>query len=415
MVAKMEKVCKQTAIGFPEDWKIDCIKNLAVITTGSRNTKDKIDGGQYPFFVRSQKVERINTYAFDGEAILTAGDGVGTGKVFHYINGKFDFHQRVYKISNFNERINGFFFYLYFSNAFLKRIMSMTAKSSVDSVRMDMIAEMIIPMPPKEEQIAIGKAILDISKFIDTLDRLIVKKKRIKQGAMQELLTGKKRLPDWQNIGFRSTEIGEIPKDWKVENILDNSTLKARIGWQGLTTAEYLDNGSYYLVTGTDFKKGKVAWDNCVFVDRKRYAQDTYIQLRLGDVLVTKDGTIGKIAYIDMLPCPATLNSGVFVIRPKGRAYYPLFLYYVLTSSYFTRFLNKLAAGSTINHLYQKDFASFNFIVPEYSEQEKIAAALFEIDQEVGALERKRDKCKLLKSGLMQQLLTGRIRLKCQY
>ena len=132
----MEKECTQTKIGFPEDWKIECIKNIAIITTGSRNTQDKIDNGPYPFFVRSQKIERINTYSFDGEAVLTAGDGVGTGKVFHYIKGKFDFHQRVYKISDFSEELDGFFFYLYFSNAFLKRIMSMTAKSSVDSVKM---------------------------------------------------------------------------------------------------------------------------------------------------------------------------------------------------------------------------------------------------------------------------------------
>jgi type I restriction enzyme S subunit len=213
---------------------------------------------------------------------------------------------------------------------------------------------------------------------------------------------------------FKSTDVGIIPAKWKVENILDNSTLKARIGWQGLTTAEYLDSGNYHLVTGTDFKKGKIVWENCVFVDYERYIQDRNIQLKTGDILVTKDGTIGKIAYVDALPLPATLNSGVFVIRPKERAYFPLFLYYILTSAYFSKFLNKLAAGSTINHLYQKDFSSFNFIVPDYPEQEKIARTLFDIDLEIEVLEQRRDKYKQLKVGLMQQLLTGRVRLKCK-
>ena len=97
---------KQTEIGLiPEDWEIDRVESFVSITTGNRNTQDRIEDGQYPFFVRSQTIERINSYSFDGEAVLTAGDGVGTGKVFHYINGKFDCHQRVYKISNFGSSL----------------------------------------------------------------------------------------------------------------------------------------------------------------------------------------------------------------------------------------------------------------------------------------------------------------------
>ena len=89
------------------DWQIDKIANLCSITTGAKNTQDKVEDGKYPFFVRSQTVEKINSYSFEGEAVLTAGDGVGTGKIFHYINGKFDFHQRVYCISRFAEKLNG--------------------------------------------------------------------------------------------------------------------------------------------------------------------------------------------------------------------------------------------------------------------------------------------------------------------
>ena len=150
---------------------------------------------------------------------------------------------------------------------------------------------------------------------------------------------------------FKKTELGEVPEDWRFEKISDNSVLKGRIGWQGLTTAEYRQKGEFHLVTGTDFKNGKIDWKNCVYVDKERYSQDTNIQLKKDDVLVTKDGTIGKIAYIDILLQPATLNSGVFVIRPIDKAYFPLFLYYILCSDYFVKFLNKLKAGSTINHL----------------------------------------------------------------
>ena len=177
-----------------EGWVSDKAKNLALITTGSKNTQDKVDDGNYPFFVRSQTVERINSYSFEGEAILTAGDGVGTGKVFHYINGRFDFHQRVYKISDFIKSIDGKFFYLYFAANFYNRIMQMTAKSSVDSVRMEMIGEMEIPYPTKSEQTRIATILSDMDAEIMALEQRLAKYKLIKQGMMQELLTGRIRL-----------------------------------------------------------------------------------------------------------------------------------------------------------------------------------------------------------------------------
>ena len=305
------------------------------------------------------------------------------------------------------------------SEYFTKYCDSVKTVTAIPHISPQDIRKFVIPVPPtKKEQSAIAQVLSDVDALIDSLDNLIEKKKNIKQGVMQELLSGKKRLsgPKWKVEAkkFKITDVGAIPEDWKVENILDNSILKARIGWQGLTTAEYRNNGNYHLLTGTDFTNGKIDWNTCVFVDEKRYSQDKNIQLNVGDVLVTKDGTIGKIAYISTLPIPATLNSGVFVIRPKERAYSPLFLFYILSSEYFTKFLNKLSAGSTINHLYQKDFISFNFIVPPYHEQERIAQVLSDMDSEIRELEEKRDKYKQLKVGLMQKLLNGRIRLKCK-
>ncbi len=119
--------------------------------------------------------------------------------------------------------------------------------------------------------------------------------------------------------GYKKTDIGVIPNDWQNQQLVKVATLKARIGWQGLTTAEYRIQGDYLLVTGTEFKDGKIDWDSCFYVDYERYKQDKNIQLKTDDVLVTKDGTIGKIAFVDNLPMVATLNSGVFVIRPIQR------------------------------------------------------------------------------------------------
>ena len=97
---------------IPTTWQKVRLRFLCNIQTGDKDTVNKVDDGMYPFYVRSPIVERINTYTFDGEAILTAGDGVGAGKVFHYVTGKFDYHQRVYNLHNF-KRIFGKFLYLY--------------------------------------------------------------------------------------------------------------------------------------------------------------------------------------------------------------------------------------------------------------------------------------------------------------
>lgn len=184
----------QTEVGIiPEDWEIEYIENIAEITTGAKNNQDKISDGRYPFFVRSQVVERINSFSFDGEAVLTAGDGA-VGKIFHYINGKFDVHQRVYQISKFSEKVSGYFFYLYFSKNFYERIMQMTAKSTVDSVRREMIAEMKVALPSVAEQQAIAAVLYDMDAELEALEARYAKVKDMKTGMMQELLTGKTRL-----------------------------------------------------------------------------------------------------------------------------------------------------------------------------------------------------------------------------
>lgn len=200
-------------------------------------------------------------------------------------------------------------------------------------------------------------------------------------------------------------------KDWQEINIGNDTTLKARIGWQGLTTSEYKDSGEYYLVTGTDFENGFVNWDTCHFVDEWRFDQDKNIQLKVNDVLITKDGTIGKAGFIDTIKLPTTLNSGVFVIRTNSNKLDQKYLYYIFTSEIFVEFLNRLTAGSTINHLYQKDFVHFTFKAPNIEEQKAIAKALSDTDKLITSLEKLISKKEAIKQGTMQQLLTGKKRL----
>ena len=169
------------------EWSFESIDEFAQTTTGVRDTQDKVDDGSYPFFVRSQSSERIDTYVYNGEAVLTSGDGVGVGKNFHYIDGKFDFHQRVYCIYQFKSHVLGRFFFYYFSERFGPRVRRMSAKNSVDSVRRSMITDMPVPLPSPAEQ----KTIADCLSAHDTLiDAQVAKLDTLrthKQGLLQQL------------------------------------------------------------------------------------------------------------------------------------------------------------------------------------------------------------------------------------
>jgi type I restriction enzyme, S subunit len=378
---------KQTDVGvIPNDWNVNELQNLVNITTGAKNTQDKIDDGDYPFFVRSQTVEKINSYSFDGEAVLTAGDGVGTGKIFHYIKGKFDYHQRVYKMSEFSDKIDGYYFYLYFSQNFYNRIMQMTAKSSVDSVRREMIANMQIPLPPtKAEQIAIAEVLSDTDDLITILEKLIVKKQNIKKGALQNLLTPK--------------------EDWEKKTLGDICEIKDGTH----QTPIYYDSGipfySVENVTKNDFINTK-------FISTKEHnLLSNNRKIVKGDILMTRIGSIGVCKYVDW-DVDASFYVSLALLKLK-KNYSAKFICQYSHCSYFKREieLNSLlfAYPKKIN---LGQIGKVNVIIPKtIEEQARIATILSDMDKEIEGLETKLEKTKMIKQGMMQELLTGRTRL----
>ncbi len=253
------------------------------------------------------------------------------------------------------------------------------------------VSKLIVSMPPLKEQEAIAEALSDADAAIESLDALIAKKRDIRDAMLFDLVVSSEHK---NSVSFKS-----------------DVSLKARIGWQGLTTGEYEVSSDCYLVTGTDLNGGAVNWESCWQVAQKRYDQDPNIQLRNNDVLVTKDGTIGKVGFVADLSGKATLNSGVFVIRPTTKNLIPEYLRYVMFSPLFRRFLDRLAAGSTISHLYQKDFVNFAFAVPAVDEQVVVSKMLDDVDSEIRTLIEQSAKLRMVKEGMMQDLLTGKVRL----
>lgn len=369
---------KHTEIGLiPHDWEVKTIKEFVDITTGSQNTQDHVDDGKYPFFVRSPKVERINKYIFDTEGVVTAGDGVGTGKIYHYINGKFGLHQRCYLMYNFAD-VSAKYFYWIFSRNFYDRVQSMTAKSSVDSVRMEMIADMSIPLPPTlAEQERIAGALSSIDTLIGALNEQIEKKRHIKQGAMQQLLTGKKRL-----AGFTGEWITETIKDVCDRYDHLRVPVAANLRTKGLTP--------YYGANGIqDYVDG--------------YTHDGEF------ILLAEDGANNLVDYpIQYVSGRIWVNNHAHVLSAKEKKANNRFLAYVLkTIDFESNIVGSGRAKLNAETLMQLEIT----IPPTIAEQSAIAAVLSRMDTEIAALEQKRDKYIAIKSGMMQNLLTGRIRL----
>lgn len=190
--------------------------------------------------------------------------------------------------------------------------------------------------------------------------------------------------------------------------LVDCFSLRARIGWQGLRSDEFKTEGPY-LVTGVDFHNGRVDWDDCYHVSVDRYEQDKGIQLHENDLLVTKDGTVGKTAFVVDCPEQATLNSHIFLVRSKDGSVEPEYLYYVLNSYIFTDFMKNILTGTTIKGLTQGNFYKFVFEAPDVPTQKKIVEVLESIDAVIDKTRDLIEKYSSLMKGVVQDILTDNI------
>ena len=217
-----------------------------------------------------------------------------------------------------------------------------------------------------------------------------------------------KKYKTYKNSGVEW--IGEIPEEWSVVPLKHYLSLKGRIGWKGLKSEEFQENSYAYLVTGQDFNSDVVNWNRCYQINKERYDEDPFIQLENGDVLVTKDGTIGKVAKVVDLDKPACLNSGIFVVKQKKNVFEQNYLYWVLVSNQLKEFVGFNSSGSTIAHLYQNVFENMPLTVPSMSEQQAIASYLDnkvgQIDASVSAINAQIEDLKAYRQSIISEAVT---------
>lgn len=231
-----------------------------------------------------------------------------------------------------------------------------------------------VNFPSLAEQRQIGNYFQSIDKLITLHQRKCEQTKKLKKYMLQKMFPRNgAKVPEIRFYGFTY--------DWEQRKLSEITTMHARIGWQNLRTSEFLDSGDYMLITGTDFNDGAINYSTCHFVERERYEQDKHIQIKNGSILITKDGTLGKVAYVQGLSMPATLNAGVFNVEIKDETEVnDKYLFQYLKAPFLMDYVNKKATGGTIKHLNQNILVDFPVFMPSKAEQEEIGTYFEKLD-----------------------------------
>ncbi len=287
----MSKDSKKPAIrfkGFTDDWEQRKCKTLCSISTGKSNTQDQVDDGEYPFFIRSDKAVKSNKYLYDEEAVITIGDG-NIGKVFHYVNGKFDLHQRCYKMTNFID-VTAKYFYYYFSKNFYKRAMSMTAKATVDSVRLEMIADMDIQFPTDmSEQKLIADYFTNLDNLITLHQRKLDKLKNIKKALLEKMFPRNgENIPEVRFKGFsddwEQRKFSELYAKVTEKNDLSFGADKIISVANMYFKEDTKESSDDYMKTYNVMRLGDIAFEGN---RNKNYAHGRFVENTIGDGIVS--------------------------------------------------------------------------------------------------------------------------------
>ena len=254
---------------------------------------------------------------------------------------------------------------------FVKVVLDNCTGTSYPAINGSELGKITVQIPSSEvEANQIGKVFRGIDKSITLHQRKLEKLKLAKKALLQKLFPKNgSQFPEIRFKGFTDA--------WEQRKLSELATMNARIGWQNLRTSEFLDSGDYLLITGTDFDNGRIKYGTCHYVEKKRFDQDTKIQLSTGSILITKDGTLGKVALVEELPKPATLNAGVFNVRVKDDAVLSYkYLYHYLKAPFLMKYVTANATGGTIKHLNQSILVDFPIPITEKLEQDRIAKLL---------------------------------------
>lgn len=328
----------------------------------------------------------------DTDDVIVLWDGSQAGTVYHGFSGALGSTFKAYK----TKCLGLFIFQQLKKNQ--QTIYDKYRTPNIPHVIKTFKDEYDVMLTSEEEQNEIGRYFQQIDHLITLHQRKLDKLKETKIAYISEMFPKEGNLkPERRFKGYKN--------EWESINLEQIATMNARIGWQNLRTSEFLKEGDYMLITGTDFENGKVDFSTCHFVSKERYEQDTNIQVQNGSILITKDGTLGKVAYVEDLEKPATLNAGVFNVRIKDQNKVDeVFLFQYLRAPFLMRYVNERATGGTIKHLNQNILVKFPILLPEKEEQIRIGKFLTKLDKMIESQQRVLSKLIDLKNAYLNEM-----------
>ena len=394
----------------PSHWEIVPFKRAITINNGCDYKHVQVEENGYPVIGSGGQFAWANQYMYDGEAVLLGRKGT-IDKPMYY-NGKFwTVDTMFYGISKKNAKCK----YLYYQAKIIPFERYATATALPSMTQTDLNNNRIC-LPPIDEQSSIAtyldKKCSEIDNVISAQQKRIALLQELKQSVITHAVTkGLNTNVEMKDSGVEW--IGEIPSSWNIVRLKSDCSLKGRIGWNGLRSEEFEKESYAYLVTGQDFISSDIDWSKCYQINKVRYDEDPCIQLENGDLLITKDGTIGKIAKVSNMDKPACLNSGIFVLKQKSRdEVVQGYLYWSLYSDLLKDFNAYTSTGTTILHLYQNVFENMPLVVPSKKEQQEISDYLDKktksIDSSISKAQHQVDLLQEYKLSLITEVVTGK-------
>lgn len=375
---------------FSDAWEQRKVLNeVNSIDTGKSKFEAK-ESGEFEILGSTGVIGYDDSYDYEGDFLLTARVGANAGTLYR--------HSGKVKITDNTVFLQGnhidFIFYL-LDKFDLKK---MSFGSGQPLIKASEVKSLELQMPTSnEEKEKIAEYFLNLDNLITLHQRQCETLKKQKQFFLQNMFP--KEGESSPKIRFKG-----FSDSWKQCKLHEICSMNARIGWQNLRTSEFLDSGDYLLITGTDFVNGKVNFKSCHYVDKYRFDQDLKIQVQNGSILITKDGTLGKVAIIEALPKPATLNAGVFNVVIKSKDIDNYYLYQYLKAPFLMNYVNKRSTGGTIKHLNQSILVDFPVLKPSLQEQQKIGAYFERLDNLITLHQRQYEQLVSLKKYLLTKM-----------
>ncbi len=400
----MTKTVKKPEIrfaGFTEAWEQRKVSDMFKVTRGyvlaATQTDEKMsDEKPYPVYSSQTKDNGLMGFYQDylyENAITWTTDGANAGTV-HYRAGKF-YCTNVCGVLLEKDIV---------PNQMIAEALNNVAKSYVSYVgnpklMNNVMADIEIKIPANvQERDKISELFANLDNLITLHQRKYDKFVNVKKSCLEKMFPKNgSNVPEVRFAGFTEA--------WEQRKLSELATIHARIGWQNLRTSEFLDTGDYMLITGTDFDNGKVNFSTCHYVEKYRYDQDKNIQIKNGSILITKDGTLGKVAYVEELSMPATLNAGVFNVEIKDENETDgKYLFQFLKAPFLMDYVAQKATGGTIKHLNQNILVDFPISMPGKEEQIRIGEYFTHLDTLITLHLRELEKLRNLKKACLEKM-----------